>query len=91
MARCAVGDAQEKEREAALWELAKVLHWKMEHLAPEGANWDEAGEEERVFCYHCASAIVRRIDLIGRYYGWSPARDDYMGGHPEVSKKSDAN
>lgn len=58
------------EREKVVWEMAEVLYRKMEHLAPEGINWNEADETERQFCYHCADALVRRLDLINRYYGW---------------------
>ena len=80
---------RDEERESALWELSKVLHWKMEHLSPEGTDWDEISQDEREFCYQCAASLVRRLDLIGRYYGCSPTGSNNMSGHPEIGKQSD--
>jgi hypothetical protein len=45
--------------EEATWELAKRLHWKMEHLDPsDGPAWDDLRDEERDFYRLCIRAIL---------------------------------
>ena len=70
----------EIEREAAIWDLAKRLHWKMEHLAPTGENWEDTSQEERDYCHSCVLAILEEENLIREAYGWSTSDYGDVGG-----------
>ena len=51
-------------REGAIGELAKVLHWKMEHLDPtEKPDWENLTDREREFYRLCVQAIFNEGDL----------------------------
>lgn len=49
----------------AIEELAKVLHWKMEHLDPtDQADWNLLDDLDREFYRQCVKAILRQGSLL---------------------------
>lgn len=51
--------------ELAIEELAKVLHWKMEHLDPtDGGEWEDMSDDEREIFRQCVKALLRRGSLL---------------------------
>lgn len=64
------------DRDFAILELGRVLFNKMEHIRPEGIDWDNASEGERDFCVYCALAVASRLDLILRVHNISLPDDN---------------
>ena len=69
----------DKLRDDATWEMAKVLHWKMEHRDTSGNDWDEAPQQEKEIFFYCAAAALRRLDIIKSFYGWPDTNGDDIG------------
>jgi len=56
---------REKACERAVEELAKVLHWKMEHLDPsDEADWGTMTDEDKEFFRQCVKALLRQGNLL---------------------------
>lgn len=52
-------------KEAAVWRLARRLHWKMEQLDPtESSEWEALSERERDFYRHCIDAVLAERALV---------------------------